>query len=53
VRLKSMCFWLSTRTMNEGMLTTCLPTLGLIGERRRGRGGQRVALSPVSAIKKP
>jgi hypothetical protein len=27
VRAKSMCFWLSTRTMKEGTLTTCLPTL--------------------------
>jgi len=27
VRAKSMCFWLSTRTMKLGMLTTCLPTL--------------------------
>ena len=22
-----MCFWLSTRTMNEGTFTICLPTL--------------------------
>jgi hypothetical protein len=27
VSAKSMCFWLSTRTMKEGMFTTCLPTL--------------------------
>ena len=24
---KSMCFWLSTRTMNDGTFTICLPTL--------------------------
>ena len=23
LRLKSMCFWESRRTMNDGMLTTC------------------------------
>ena len=27
-----MCFWLSTRTMNDGTFTICLPTLR--GERR-------------------
>ena len=26
---KSMCFWLSTRTMKEGTFTICLPTLSL------------------------
>lgn len=26
-RAKSMCFWLSTRTRNEGTLTICFPTL--------------------------
>merc|ERR1719510_1633059 len=26
LRLKSMCFWLSKRTMNEGTFTTCLRT---------------------------
>ena len=39
-RAKSMCFWLSTRTMNEGTFTTCLPTL-LIGGV--GWGGCRVS----------
>lgn len=24
---KSMCFWLSTRTMKDGTFTICLPTL--------------------------
>ena len=24
---KSMCFWLSTRTMNDGTFTICFPTL--------------------------
>ena len=27
LRAKSMCFWLSTRTMKEGTFTICLPTL--------------------------
>merc|ERR1712106_1009872 len=26
LRLKSMCFWLSKRTMNDGTFTTCLRT---------------------------
>ena len=31
---KSTCFWLSTRTMKDGMFTICLPTL-----RQDGAGG--------------
>ena len=41
-----MCFWLSTRTMKDGMSTTCLPTLdskhrATRGQARTGQGGSR------------
>lgn len=34
VRAKSMCFWESRRTTNDGMLTICLPTLNGCSEMR-------------------
>lgn len=46
---KSMCFWLSTRTRNEGTFTTCLPTLHtMFGDASsRGTKHERAATSSL------
>lgn len=43
-----MCFWLSTRTRNDGTSTTCLPTLH--GGERKGKSSASMLLVPLNPV---
>jgi hypothetical protein len=50
VSAKSMCFWLSTRTMKEGTLTVCLPTLR--HRKACGSTGRRAAQAIACCVQR-